>query len=75
MVGRRSIVLERFPIASRPVTAQIYTHNSNYGWGAKYLDYKAAGSWDRIIGGDHINFKELLTLLYALICFRDSLCG
>ena len=34
------------------------------------MDNEAAGSWDRIIAGDHINFKELLTLLYALILFQ-----
>lgn len=63
------------PLHDRPVTAQVCTDSSNAGWGASYDGMEAAGSWDRITAGDHINFKELLAILYALICFKDSLQG
>lgn len=61
------------PLHERPITAQVYTDSSGAGWGASYNEVEAAGSWDEITAGDHINFKELLAILYALLCFKNLL--
>ena len=38
-------------------------------------ELEAAGSWDKVTAGDHINFKELYTVLNAILCFKERLKG
>jgi hypothetical protein len=61
------------PLTSDPVTYQLWTDSSGYGWGAVLDGEEASGVWPSDIAKEHINFKELLTILYALLCFRDKI--
>ena len=63
------------PLHPRPISAQVTTDSSSYGWGAHFEELEAAGSWDKITAGDHINFKELYTVLNAILCFKERLKG
>ena len=61
------------PLKKRPIEAQIWTDSSDLGWGCVYLNNEASGVWDSEMVKEHINFKELLTVLYALLCFGEKL--
>ena len=61
------------PLQAKPISAQFTVDSSGYGWGAACGDLEAAGSWDLLTAAKHINYKELLAILYALICFKQSL--
>ena len=61
------------PLVTNPVEVQIWTDSSDTGWGCVLNDKEGSGVWDSDIACEHINFKELLTILYALLCFRDDL--
>jgi hypothetical protein len=61
------------PLTSGPVDFQLWTDSSGFGWGAVLDGEEACGVWPSDIAKEHINFKELLTILYALSCFRDKI--
>ena len=61
------------PLTSDPVSFQLWTDSSSFGWGAVVDDQEASGVWPPAIAREHINFKELLTILYALLCFKDTI--
>lgn len=61
------------PLLQKHVEAQVWTDSSDTGWGCVLNDKDGSGTWDSDIACEHINFKELLTILYALICFQDDL--
>ena len=61
------------PLRKRPIEAQIWTDSSDLGLGCVYLNNVASGVWDSEMVKEHINFKELLTVLYALLCFGEKL--
>ena len=61
------------PLYQAPIEAQVWTDSSSYGWGCVYDQLEASGIWDCETIYEHINFKELLTVLYALICFKSNL--
>ena len=58
------------PLKKRPIEAQIWTDSSDPGWGCVYLKPLVFGNE---MVKEHINFKELLTVLYALLCFGEKL--
>jgi len=61
------------PLTKRSVDGQIWTDSSDTGWGCVYNDKEGSGVWDSDISKEHINYKELLTILYALLCFKEFL--
>lgn len=65
------------PLHVSPVSAQVSTDSSGFGWGAvcHNTNLEAAGSWDLFTANQHINFKELLAILYAVLCFKSELTG
>lgn len=54
---------------------QIFCDSSSYGWGAGLNNYnlEAAGTWDLQTCKEHINFKELLTILLAIKSFESQI--
>ena len=58
------------PIRRAPISVQIFTDSSSYGWGAVCNGVEASGTWPPDIAQEHINYKELLTFSYALACFK-----
>jgi hypothetical protein len=63
------------PLLVKSPDAQVWTDASDSGWGCVLNDQEASGIWDSDIVNEHINFKELITILYALLCFKDNLQG
>ena len=61
------------PLTSDPVKYQLWTDSSGGGWGAVLLESEASGVWPPDIAKEDINFKELLTIFYALFCFKDTI--
>ena len=61
------------PLKPAQISAQFTVDSSGFGWGAACEDFEAAGSWDLGTAAKHINYKELLAILYALICFKSRL--
>ena len=61
------------PLKPAPISAQFTVDSSGYGWGAACDNLEAAGAWDLGTAALHINYKELLAILYALICFKKRL--
>ena len=51
----------------------MWTDSSSYGWGCVYDQLEASGIWDCETIYEHINFKELLTVLYALNELAESI--
>ena len=63
------------PLYRRPAECQVWTDASNTGWGCACGNEQASGKWDPSTIQDHINFKELLTVLFALKSFVAQLPG
>ena len=52
---------------------EIFTDASPTGWGAVEAKNKIFGSWDDKVNGEHINYKELYAVKYALIRLADKM--
>lgn len=52
------------------IDGQLETDASHIGWGAVYNNQYAQGSWNQSIANRSSNFRELLTVLFALHSFR-----
>lgn len=63
------------PLHSRPIQRQVWTDASNTGWGCVHDDSEASGTWDPLTVRKHINYKELLTVLFALKSFAPDFRG
>ncbi len=63
------------PLCTQPVECQVWTDASNTGWGCVYEDRECSGTWDPLTALKHINFKELLTVLFALKSYSPLLQG
>jgi hypothetical protein len=61
------------PLLINPPSVQVWTDASSYGWGCVCNGIEACGAWDEFVQVEHINYKELLTILYSLICLKDYL--
>lgn len=51
---------------------EIYTDASRTGWGAAYNDKVTRGFWNKKEARYHINYLELLAILYAIQCFASE---
>ena len=63
------------PPHSRPVQYRVWTDASSFGWGCGHAGIEASGSWDPATALEHINYKELLAVLFALKSFTPQLGG
>jgi hypothetical protein len=63
------------PLRLPPVDTQIWTDASGSGWGCVLNNSFASGTWDPWAYSQHINYKELLTVLLALRSFGDRVRG
>ncbi|XP_014233125.1 uncharacterized protein LOC106656583 [Trichogramma pretiosum] len=57
----------------RPTVKVIFTDASDVGWGATDGKNKICGIWNSVQSTYHINYKELLTVLYAIESFTEQL--
>ena len=58
-----------------PIEFKMFCDASNTGWGAKFQDSRAGGSWVEDELPLHINVKELLAVYFALRVFSCDLAG
>jgi len=63
------------PLKSQPIQMQISTDASDTGWGAVCGTYQASGAWSPDIVSEHINYKELLAVLFGLQSFSTHVEG
>ena len=63
------------PLCQKSVQAQIETDASSVGWGCLYKNLEASGTWNKIVGFRHSNYRELLAIYMALQTFRKQLAG
>ena len=62
-------------IEKRVIEQQVFTDSSDIGWGAVCNDKEAQGLWTKEQSFNHINQREFLTVLLAVLSFRESLRG
>ena len=59
------------PIQWPPITMEMTTDASGYGWGASYSGTNIGGPWNLNESDLHINVQEMLAVLYALRSFVE----
>lgn len=65
-MAHTSTAMERSVMDSSQSTDDIYTDASTSGWGVVINNRSYSGKWSATHYPRHINFKELLTVFYAL---------
>lgn len=63
------------PLKLPSVDTQLWTDASDSGWGCYMNGVSASGTWDQWAGSQHINYRELLTVLLALKSYGPMIQG
>ncbi len=63
------------PIQDKPVDAQMTTDASSWGWGCQMGELQAQGIWTSSIAMKSSNYRELLTVLMALMSLKKHIQG
>ena len=63
------------PIQQSPVEIQMSTDASSLGWGAVAMGQEAQGVWNKNVSMKSSNYRELLTVLLAMLSLIDIVKG
>ena len=62
-------------IQNRPIDLQMETDASFWGWGAQIGPHQAQGIWNKLVSEKSSNYRELLTVLLALLSLVEFVKG